>query len=111
MKVSLNTTFDGMAFAVGPSNVPTTAHAAGISTTCGGQKTLQGADGTTNFGIGIGDYPVHPIDQAVGFATSPTAGSSTAPTSSKVTDSPAVSCYTHKAAPKQVDGPAAWPTT
>ena len=38
MKVSLNTTFDGLAYAVGPSNVAATAHAAGISATCNGEQ-------------------------------------------------------------------------
>jgi len=69
MKYSLNTTFDQMAEHVGPSNVADTAHAAGISKTVNGKPSLQNADGQTTFGIGIGDYPVHPIDQAVGFAT------------------------------------------
>ena len=69
MKYSLNTTFDLMAAKVGPSNVADTAHEAGVSRTINGKATLQNADGQTSFGIGIGDYPVHPIDQAVGFAT------------------------------------------
>jgi membrane peptidoglycan carboxypeptidase len=69
MKYSLNTTFDQMAAQVGPQNVADTAHAAGVSKTINGKPTLQNADGQTSFGIGIGDYPVHPIDQAVGFAT------------------------------------------
>jgi membrane peptidoglycan carboxypeptidase len=41
----------------------------GVSTQINGETTLQDASGRTAFGIGIGDYPVHPIDQAVGFAT------------------------------------------
>jgi membrane peptidoglycan carboxypeptidase len=69
MKYSLNTTFDLMANKVGPSNVADTAHAAGISQTINGKPSLQNGDGRTSFGIGIGDYPVHPLDQAVGFAT------------------------------------------
>jgi membrane peptidoglycan carboxypeptidase len=69
MKFSLNTTFDQMAAKVGPNNVAATAHAAGISPKINGQPSLAGATGKTNFGIGIGDYAVHPIDQAVGFAT------------------------------------------
>jgi membrane peptidoglycan carboxypeptidase len=69
MKYSLNTTFDLMANKVGPSNVADTAHAAGISQTINGRPSLQNEDGQTSFGIGIGDYPVHPLDQAVGFAT------------------------------------------
>jgi membrane peptidoglycan carboxypeptidase len=35
----------------------------------GGTKSLVNKNGATSFGIGIGDYPVRPIDQAVGFAT------------------------------------------
>jgi membrane peptidoglycan carboxypeptidase len=69
MKYSLNTTFDEMAARVGPDNVADIAHAAGISKTINGKPSLQNGDGQTTFGIGIGDYPVHPIDQAVGFAT------------------------------------------
>jgi membrane peptidoglycan carboxypeptidase len=69
MKVSLNTAFDGLASDIGPSNVADTAWAAGIPKTRGGKRTLTSSDGTTNFGIGIGDYPVRPLDQAVGFAT------------------------------------------
>ena len=69
MKYSLNTTFDQMAQRVGPPNVAETAHAMGVSKTINGKPTLVGADGTTTFGIGIGDFAVHPIDQAVGFAT------------------------------------------
>jgi len=102
MKVSLNTTFDGLAYAVGPSNVAATAHAAGIPATCGGQKTLQDADGTTSFGIGIGDYPVHPLDQAVGFATLENGGVlHNAYFVSQVTTRQGSVLYTHKDAAKQ----------
>jgi membrane peptidoglycan carboxypeptidase len=69
MKYSLNTTFDYLAFKAGPANVAATAHAMGIRRTIQGTKTLQDANGRTTFGIGIGDYPVSPLDQAVGFAT------------------------------------------
>jgi membrane peptidoglycan carboxypeptidase len=69
MKVSLNTAFDGLASDIGPSNVAATAWAAGIPKTRGGTRTLTSSDGRTHFGIGIGDYPVRPLDQAVGFAT------------------------------------------
>jgi membrane peptidoglycan carboxypeptidase len=69
MKYSLNTTFDQMAYNVGPDNVAATARAAGISKTINGHPSLTNEKGQTTFGIGIGDYPVHPIDQAVGFAT------------------------------------------
>jgi membrane peptidoglycan carboxypeptidase len=66
---SLNTTFDQTAEKVGPDEVAKTAHAAGVSKTVNGKPTLVNSDGQTGFGIGIGDYPVHPVDQAVGFAT------------------------------------------
>jgi membrane peptidoglycan carboxypeptidase len=69
MKVSLNTAFDGLANDIGPGNVAATAWAAGIPKTHAGKTTLQSANGKTGFGIGIGDYPVRPIDQAVGFGT------------------------------------------
>jgi membrane peptidoglycan carboxypeptidase len=106
MKVSLNTTFDGLAYAVGPSAVATTAHAAGISATCGGNKTLQDSDGTTSFGIGIGDYPVSPLDQAAGFATFANGGiQNNAYFISQVTDSQGKVVFTHRGAPKQVMDP------
>jgi membrane peptidoglycan carboxypeptidase len=69
MKVSLNTAFDGLAADIGPSNVAATAWAAGIPKTHNGERTLTSPDGATHFGIGIGDYSVRPLDQAVGFAT------------------------------------------
>ncbi|WP_375478065.1 transglycosylase domain-containing protein [uncultured Jatrophihabitans sp.] len=70
MKYSLNTTFDLLALDAGPDEVATTAHAMGVGATdSAGHKTLADSDGTTNFGIGIGDYPVTPLDQAVGYAT------------------------------------------
>jgi membrane peptidoglycan carboxypeptidase len=70
MKVSLNTAFDGLAADIGPAKVAATAHAAGIAKTRpDGTRTLQNEAGQTSFGIGIGDYAVRPIDQAVGFST------------------------------------------
>jgi membrane peptidoglycan carboxypeptidase len=69
MKYSLNTTFDQLALRAGPENVAKTAHAMGISKEINGNPTLVNSHGQTTFGIGIGDFPVHPIDQAVGFAT------------------------------------------
>ncbi len=75
MKVSLNTAFDGLASDIGPGSVAAVAHSAGIpATRADGTPTLQGANGKTGFGIGIGDYPVRPIDQAVGFSTFATGG-------------------------------------
>jgi membrane peptidoglycan carboxypeptidase len=69
MKYSLNTTFDLMAEDVGPPNVKKTAVAMGIPATINGTPSLVDGSGNTDFGIGIGDYKVHPIDQAIGYAT------------------------------------------
>jgi membrane peptidoglycan carboxypeptidase len=99
MKVSLNTTFDGLADAVGPDNVARTAWAMGIrKTNDKGKKTLVSADGSPHFGIGIGDsdYAVRPLDQAVGFATIANGGT-TRPAYfvQKVTDSKGKIVYQH----------------
>ncbi|MGI8680482.1 MAG: transglycosylase domain-containing protein [Jatrophihabitans sp.] len=70
MKYSLNTTFDQLAVEAGPDQVAKTAHAVGIATKDSfGHRLLVNAKGVTDFGIGIGDYPVPVIDQADGFAT------------------------------------------
>jgi membrane peptidoglycan carboxypeptidase len=67
---SLNTSFDVLASEVGPNNVAAMAHAAGIrAKDANGNPTLAEQDGTTTFGIGIGDYAVSPLDQADGYAT------------------------------------------
>jgi len=99
MKVSLNTTFDGLAYAVGPPNVANTAWAMGIrKTNNDGAKTLVSKDGTTHFGIGIGDadYAVRPLDQAVGFATIADGGSThPAYFVQKVTDAKKKVMYQH----------------
>jgi membrane peptidoglycan carboxypeptidase len=71
MTRSLNTTFYGLAYEVGPVNVRDTAlKAAGLPDTwSNGKKTLANADGFTGSAIGIGEYEMRPIDQAHGFAT------------------------------------------
>ena len=75
MTRSLNTTFYGLAYEVGPENVRTTALAAmGLGDTwqggtLDGAKVLANAEGFTGAAIGIGEYEVRPVDQAVGFAT------------------------------------------
>ena len=100
MKYSLNTTFDLMAEAVGPSDVATLARAAGIPKTIDSKPSLTGSNGETGFGIGIGDYAVHPIDQAVGFATFADNGvHNAAYFVQKVTSSDGEIVYQHKAAP------------
>ncbi|WP_233517651.1 transglycosylase domain-containing protein [Geodermatophilus marinus] len=75
MTRSLNTTFYGLAYEVGPQNVRETALAATDlpETWAGGplegNTTLANADGDTGSAIGIGEYEMRPIDQAHGFAT------------------------------------------
>ncbi len=75
MTQSLNTTFYGLAYEVGPENVADT-----IRSTAGmpdvwengfleGNTTLANAEGGTGSAIGIGEYEMRPIDQAHGFAT------------------------------------------
>jgi len=77
---SLNTTFYGLAYEVGPDSVADVARKAmGLPETWQsgpfeGTPTLtskqEGTDqNVTGSGIGIGQYEVRPIDQAVGFAT------------------------------------------
>ena len=98
MKVSLNTVFDAMADKVGPANVATMAHASGVSAGCG---NLQDSNGNTPFGIGIGDLPVHPFDQAVGFSTFANGGLANAGYFvQKAIDPHGSVVYTHKANPK-----------
>lgn len=97
MKVSLNTAFDGLASDIGPPNVAATAWAAGIPQTHDGKKTLTSADGKTHFGIGIGDYPVRPLDQAAGFATFADGGiTHQGYLVQQVTDAQGHVLYTHK---------------
>ena len=72
---SLNTTFYGLAYEVGPDNVADTARrAAGLPEVwetgyLKGQETLTSANGGRGGSIGIGEYEMRPIDQAHGFAT------------------------------------------
>nr|WP_246324247.1 transglycosylase domain-containing protein [Petropleomorpha daqingensis] len=73
---SLNTTFYGLAYEVGPDNVRDTAlKATGLPETwqgglLDGKKTLASPEsGVTGSSIGIGEYEVRAVDQAVGFAT------------------------------------------
>jgi membrane peptidoglycan carboxypeptidase len=73
---SLNTTFYGLAYEVGPPNVAELARAAtGLpdvweTGNLAGKTTLANPNsGNTGSSIGIGEYEMRPIDQAVGFAT------------------------------------------
>ena len=72
---SLNTTFYGLAYEVGPENVrETILKATGLPDvweggTLTGNTVLANAEGGTGSAIGIGEYEMRPIDQAHGFAT------------------------------------------
>ncbi|WP_375486056.1 transglycosylase domain-containing protein [uncultured Jatrophihabitans sp.] len=103
MKYSLNTTFDLLASEAGPDQVADTAHALGVSVEdSNGQKTLQDKNGSTSFGIGIGDYPVSTMDQASGYATLANGGVRNDPyLVAQVTDSDGNTVYRHKADPQQ----------
>jgi membrane peptidoglycan carboxypeptidase len=107
MKYSLNTTFDELASEAGPGNVARTAHAMGISKRDPeGNKTLVGPNGTTTFGIGIGDYPVSPLDQATGFATLADNGLRNHPyLVQQATSSSGAVVYTHHTQPVQAIDP------
>jgi membrane peptidoglycan carboxypeptidase len=81
---SLNTTFYGLAYEVGPEKVREVALAAsGMPETwqIGGaeKKTLANSEGVTGSAIGIGEYEMRPINQAVGFATFASGGIYRAP--------------------------------
>ena len=77
MTRSLNTTFYGLAYEVGPENVARHhplgrrhARRLGGRRTSRASTTLANAgDGGTGSAIGIGEYEMRPIDQAHGFAT------------------------------------------
>lgn len=73
---SLNTTFYGLTYELGPQNVrDTMLRATGLGETwesgaLEGDTTLADPEtGGTDSGLGIGQYEMRPIDQAVGFAT------------------------------------------
>jgi membrane peptidoglycan carboxypeptidase len=72
---SLNTTFYGLAYEVGPDNVAETARlATGLPETwqdgrLKGRETLTSTNGGRGGSIGIGEYEMRPIDQANGMAT------------------------------------------
>ncbi len=107
MKYSLNTTFDLLALDANPHEVAVTAHAAGIATTnVSGQKTLQDTKGDTNFGIGIGSYPVTTLDQAQGYATFANKGvRNDAYLVERATASDGSVVYQHRAKPTQAIDP------
>jgi membrane peptidoglycan carboxypeptidase len=88
---SLNTTFYGLAYEVGAENVAKLARqATGLPDKwSNGNPTLANKDtGVPGSAIGIGEYEMRPIDQAVGFATFAAGGVHRDPYFvSKVTDS------------------------
>ncbi|MDX6229590.1 MAG: hypothetical protein QOI76_2980, partial [Frankiales bacterium] len=61
---SVNTIYVPLAKQVGPSNVAVIAHNAGIP-----QSISLSDNGVTSDRIALGVYPVHPIDQAVGYGS------------------------------------------
>jgi membrane peptidoglycan carboxypeptidase len=90
MTRSLNTTFYGLAVEVGAQKVRETAlTATGLPETWeDGAPTLANEAGFTGGAIGIGEYEMRPIDQAVGFATFASGGIRRAPYFlARVTDS------------------------
>jgi membrane peptidoglycan carboxypeptidase len=101
-KLSLNTVFGRLTSLVKPANVVKTAHAVGIPA----KETASGANpgaptlmrnGTPDNYVGIGNYPVRIMDQAVGFATLANGGlMRPAYFVEKVTDSKGNVIYQHK---------------
>jgi membrane peptidoglycan carboxypeptidase len=93
---SLNTTFYGLTYELGPKNVrDTMLKATGLPETWAGgnlkgKTTLADPEtGGTDSGLGIGQYEMRPIDQAVGFATFAAGGVRHDPYFvAKVTDTP-----------------------
>ncbi|HEY0402941.1 MAG TPA: transglycosylase domain-containing protein [Blastococcus sp.] len=93
---SLNTTFYGLTYELGPKNVrDTMLKATGLPETWAGgnlkgKTTLADPEtGGTDSGLGIGQYEMRPIDQAVGFATFAAGGVRHDPHFvAKVTDTP-----------------------
>ena len=75
MTRSLNTTYYGLAYEVGPEEVRETILAVtGLPETwedgnLAGNTVLANADGVTGSSVGIGEYELRPFDQAQGFAT------------------------------------------
>jgi membrane peptidoglycan carboxypeptidase len=68
---SVNTVYFRLACDVGPKKVAQLAHDAGVSTSLGGKSPAAG--------IALGIYEVHPLDQAVGYATFAGRGKEAAP--------------------------------
>ena len=77
-RLSVNTAYYNLAQKVGPDEVAKTAHAAGIPD---GVDLFDASTGETKptLGITLGVYPVHVIDQAVGYATFAAEGTAAVP--------------------------------
>jgi membrane peptidoglycan carboxypeptidase len=110
--LSLNTVFGKLTSLVGAQNVVDTAHAMGIPTTQSstgpdpGAKTLVSAAGSTDDYVGIGNYPVRILDQAVGYATLANGGLyRDSYFVQKVTDSKGNVVFQHQDASKRVLDP------
>jgi membrane peptidoglycan carboxypeptidase len=105
MKRSINTVFYDLAVQAGPQRVAALAQKMGVAATHNGKPTLQ-QDGITAGGIGIGQYEVRPVDQAVGFATLAAGGvRRQAYFVQKVTDAAGNVLYQHKDAGQQAIDP------
>ncbi|GAB2472443.1 transglycosylase domain-containing protein [Jatrophihabitans fulvus] len=103
MKWSLNTTFDLLASEVGPERVADIGHRLGIAKkNPDGTPSLVDKDGSTTFGIGIGDYPVTVQDMADAYATLANGGKQNdAYFVSKATASDGEVVYDHDEVPTQ----------
>ena len=102
---SLNTTFYGLSYEMGPAKVAEVAHRAGIGTTRldNGAPTLQESNGQVASAIGIGLYEVTVKDMASAFATFAAGGVHRTPYFvQKITDANGSVLYEHQTEEKQV---------
>jgi membrane peptidoglycan carboxypeptidase len=106
--LSLNTVFGKLTSLVGPANVVKTAHALGIPATESESGANPGAptlmrNGTPDNYVGIGNYPVRILDQAVAYATLANGGlARQSYFVQKVTDAKGNVIYQHKDKAKRV---------
>jgi membrane peptidoglycan carboxypeptidase len=106
--LSLNTVFGKLTSLVGPDNVIKTAHAMGIPATESASGPNPGAPTLMRHGnpddyVGIGNYPVRILDQAVGYATLANGGLARQSFFvQKVTDAKGNVVYQHKDKAKRV---------
>ena len=107
-RLSLNTVFGKLTSLVGPANVVKTARAMGIPAVESASGANPGAptlmrNGTADDYVGIGNYPVRILDQAVGYATLANGGLfRPAYFVEKITDSKGNLVYQHKDKAKRV---------